>query len=298
MNKILENVFSIKNINYHKIWTIFGIKFKFLNVQQIYLDKISLIHNEIKKNQKNNDKNFELLITSINRAFYQLKKDIDFTTYWNNSSIYNEFDKQAHLDTIRFIEETIDTTQILFLKDRWKNLEYCAKKAQKNSGLFIECGVHSGRSINHIAKVIIDRTIHGFDSFEGLPDEWNGFTMQTGDFNLNGELPKVSDNVTLHKGWFNNTLSEFLKINNKKIAFLHIDCDLYQSTIEVLNAVLPYLMIGTVIVFDEFFNYPNWRNHEFKAFSEFIEKTGIEFKYISIGHLQVGIEIINMEGNK
>lgn len=63
---------------------------------------------------------------------------------------------------------------------------------------------------------------------------------------------------------------------------------------DVLNAALPYLQEGTIIVFDEFFNYPNWRKHEFKAFSEFIEKTKIGFKYISIGHTQVGLKIINL----
>lgn len=232
------------------------------------------------------DKKIEKFFKEYNRNYYR-----------NITSLTNSFAIQAHKDTLEFIKENIDITSVLLLGDRWKNILFCANKAKENTGLFIECGVHTGRSINHIAKNIKDITIHGFDSFEGLPEEWTGFTMQSGDFDLNGELPKVCKNVELHKGWFNETLPDFLKEKNEKIAFLHVDCDLYQSTLDVLNASLSYLQKGTIIVFDEFFNYPNWKNHEFKAFNEFIEKAGIEFKYISIGHLQVGIEIVELEEN-
>lgn len=291
---IFNFVFSTKKECKHKVITIFGLKIKILDISKVYLEQLSLIHDELKNIKNGNIKNINSLDVLLEEKFQKLKKDIDFQIYWKNSSLYDEYDRKAHLDTIHFIDENIETDKILFLKDRWKNLKYCATK-NNISGLFLECGVHTGRSINYLAKILSNKTIYGFDSFEGLPQEWTGFTMQSGDFDLNGELPKVCNNVELHKGLFNNTLPEFLKDKNEKIAFLHVDCDLYQSTADVLNVIYPYLQKGTIIVFDEFFNYPNWRNHEFKAFNEFIEKNRIEYKYISIGHLQVGIEIVKLE---
>lgn len=244
------------------------------------------------------EKDYEPISESyIDKKIERLFKEYNRNYYRNITSLTNSFALESHKDTLNWIKENIDISSVLLLGDRWKNLLFCASKAKENKGLFIECGVHTGRSINHVAKHFKDIKIYGFDSFEGLPEEWTGFTMQSGDFDLNGELPKVCANVELHKGWFQDILPQFLLSKNEKISFLHVDCDIYQSTVDVLDAVKNYLQEGTIIVFDEFFNYPNWRHHEFKAFNEFIEKTGIKFKYISIGHLQVGIEIVKLGEN-
>ena len=77
------------------------------------------------------------------------------------------------------------------------------------------------------------------------------------------------------------------------IALLHIDCDLYSSTDYVLSTLKPAIRSGTVIVFDEYFNYPGWKQHEHKAFEEFISRSGSTFKYDSFvpGHQQVCVVI-------
>jgi hypothetical protein len=51
---------------------------------------------------------------------------------------------------------------------------------------------------------------------------------------------------------------------------------------------------GTVILFDEYFNYPGWELHEFKAFQEFIAHTGLSYRYIGVvpSHQQVAVKII------
>ena len=67
--------------------------------------------------------------------------------------------------------------------------------------------------------------VYGFDSFEGLPEKWrNGF--EKGTFNRNGNLPKVNNNVELIKGWFDDTLPNFIKNQNKKSFFHSYGCRL------------------------------------------------------------------------
>ncbi|MDQ3475291.1 MAG: class I SAM-dependent methyltransferase, partial [Actinomycetota bacterium] len=64
------------------------------------------------------------------------------------------------------------------------------------------------------------------------------------------------------------------------MAIAHIDSDLYSSAVFVLQQLRPRMVDGTVIVFDEFYNYPGWRGHEYRAWQEFVAETGLEFVYL------------------
>jgi hypothetical protein len=143
--------------------------------------------------------------------------------------------------------------------------------------LICEFGVFSGSTINFLAK-LTGKTVHGFDSFEGLPEAWPP-ELPKGYFALK-RLPKVRKNVTLVKGWFHQTLPGFLEQNPGMMAFVHIDCDLYSSTKIVFELLEPRLVPGAVIVFDEYFNYPDWEEGEYKAFNEFLTRTGLSFDFI------------------
>ena len=80
---------------------------------------------------------------------------------------------------------------------------------------------------------------------------------------------------------------------DEKASLIHVDCDLYSSTISALNILAPRIQKGTIIVFDEYFNYPGWQQHEYKAFNEFLEKNGLSCRYIAYNRRgqQVAIEI-------
>ena len=146
------------------------------------------------------------------------------------------------------------------------------------SGLVMEFGVYSGNSINQIADLLTDNRIYGFDSFEGLPEDWRtGFNR--GAFSVK-QLPAVRGNVELIEGLFENTLPEFLTKHNEKVSFIHIDCDLYSSTKCVFDLLGARIQKDTIIVFDEYFNYPTWQNHEYRAFQEFVNEYKIEYEYI------------------
>jgi hypothetical protein len=156
------------------------------------------------------------------------------------------------------------------------------KLQHKPNTLWLEFGVFSGRTINYISRFTND-TVFGFDSFEGLPEKWrDGF--EKGAFHVNGSLPIVNRNVSLIKGWFTDTLPQFLKEQNKKISFIHMDADLYSSTIFVLENVKEYLDKDCIIVFDELVNYPGFNGDtgELKALYEFITKYNVNYSWIGM----------------
>lgn len=175
-------------------------------------------------------------------------------------------------------------------------MRYSLKQVEVE-GCFMEFGVYKGGTMRYMAKRRSDRLFHGFDSFEGLPESWGGFDLPRGAFNTKGNLPKVPNNVSLHKGWYNKALPTWKTSCEDKIAFMHVDCDLYSSTKTIFDELADRLQVGTVILFDEYFNYPNWENHEFKAWKEYVTQHGISYEYLGFARQQVAIKITSMGTN-
>ena len=99
-------------------------------------------------------------------------------------------------------------------------------------GLVLEFGVSFGNSIRRIAA-LVKQDVHGFDSFEGLPEPW--YENPKGSYSTRGMMPSVPQNVTLHDGWFEETLPGFVKKHPEPVRFMNIDCDIYSSTKTVLE---------------------------------------------------------------
>ena len=157
-----------------------------------------------------------------------------------------------------------------------------------NNSLWLEFGVYSGSTINYFSQFTKD-DIYGFDTFDGLPENWvddnNNIVLTKGFFSLNGKMPQVNNNVKLIKGLFQSTLDEFLNLHkDKKISFVHIDCDLYSSAKYVLEKIHNYLDENCVFVFDELVNVPNDSN-ELRALNEYIKNYNVSYKWIGMfGH--------------
>ena len=205
-----------------------------------------------------------------------------------NVSLAKLFFLLAGIETAKYIETHMPKTRVYH--DQADILKECVTLA--GEGLFLEFGVYSGRTINAIADAKINKTIHGFDSFEGLPETWrSGF--EKGVFRKS-KLPQVRNNVKLHIGWFENTLDEFVKAHVEYCAFIHIDCDLYSSTKTIFHYLKHRIISGSILLFDEYFNYPSWRDNEFKAFQEFIAEHNLTYEYIGYveDHEQVAVRIL------
>lgn len=162
-----------------------------------------------------------------------------------------------------------------------KTLDFASNLINKNLKHVIEFGVCTGKTMYQLSKTFSkDFELFGFDSFEGLPEDWDGTWAKKGAMSNNGVVPNISG-VTFYKGWFKDTIPEYKKVA-KPIALLHVDCDLYSSTIDVLYGLKDYIVEGTVIVFDEWYynhkDIPENRQHEQKAFFEWVNDYSIDYK--------------------
>jgi hypothetical protein len=165
------------------------------------------------------------------------------------------------------------------------------KLQHKVNTLWLEFGVATGKTINYISQHT-QGTVYGFDSFEGLPEKWrDGF--EKGAFSQRGNLPVVNHNVELIRGWFDQTLPNFIDQNivsrNQKVSFIHLDADLYSSTKYVLNALKNHLDKDCVIIFDELVNFPGFQDGELKAFHEFITENVVSYTWIGMNGRPIGM---------
>lgn len=161
-----------------------------------------------------------------------------------------------------------------------KTLDAAIKLIDTKFTHVLEFGVNRGRTIRQLRDSLPDQyKLFGFDSFEGLPEDWVGTKEKAGAMSTNGVIPAIAG-VTFYKGWFTDTIPMYKQIA-EPFALLHIDCDLYSSTVEVLYGLKDYITTGTVIVFDEWYynhkDIPENRQHEQKAFYEWVNEFSIEY---------------------
>ena len=158
-------------------------------------------------------------------------------------------------------------------------------------GLVMEFGVYRGATLAAIARGD-PRVAHGFDSFQGLPEDWTHF-QKKGRFSV-AEVPQFAErNIELHVGLFADTLPGFLASHAGPARFVHIDSDLYSSAVTVLRALAGRIVPGTIILFDEYLNYPGWEQDEFRAFQEFVVQQGASYEYVGFAssHYSVAVKI-------
>ena len=154
-------------------------------------------------------------------------------------------------------------------------LEYALSVAPVG-GMALEFGVYTGTTLKIIATARQGGQVYGFDSFEGLPEHWRvGFAAGTFAAETVPDVPGAE----LVVGLFSEVLPGFMENHPGPVDFLHIDADLYSSAATVLNLVGPRLGEGSIVVFDEFLNYPGWHEHEYRAWTEYVERTRIAFRY-------------------
>ncbi len=168
-------------------------------------------------------------------------------------------------------------TNVPGFHDRYRLMEKIASEVADERVLYLEFGVYKGDSIKAWAKLLKnpESHLHGFDSFEGLPEEWMSDTPR-GHFSTGGVMPVVDDpRVKFFKGWFDQVLPtyEFPQYDRLVVA---LDADLDSATQYVLDFLESRLKVGSILYFDEF----RHRNHEMKAFLEFEGRTGWQFEVL------------------
>ena len=144
---------------------------------------------------------------------------------------------------------------------------------------YLEFGVASGVSfkwwISHNTHP--GSAFHGFDTFEGLPEDFGPY--KKGTFSSNFSVPEINDGRgKFYTGLFQQTLPGFLRsFDNTNRTILMLDADLYTATLYTLASLAPFLKKGDIIFFDEFV-VPT---HEFMAYENFIKSWYFDLELIA-----------------
>jgi predicted O-methyltransferase YrrM len=203
------------------------------------------------------------------------------------SNLLVDMSLEAKKSTLEYIKANM--VDAPYFEKHPQLVKYALEQIEKD-GLTLEFGVGRGKSMRWIAPNI-GGEVHGFDSFEGIQEHWNGNPI--GAF-AQKRMPKVPDNVEFHVGYFDATLPGFLEKYQDPVAFLHVDCDLYSSTVTIFEALGDRLQPGAIVLFDEYYNFHRWQQHEFRAFQEFVKNTSVKYEYIafSVTGQQVAVRIL------
>jgi hypothetical protein len=163
------------------------------------------------------------------------------------------------------------------LRDRYAIFDLIGSQVANASVLYLEFGVYQGETMKYWSKLLKNpaSVLHGFDSFEGLPEHWGD--APRGRFSTAGRIPEVGDpRVEFFKGLFKDTLPHY-QLPAHDILVVNMDADLYSSTKFALDRLAGSLALGDWLFFDEF-AFPQ---HEFRAFREFVEETGMRFEGVA-----------------
>lgn len=166
--------------------------------------------------------------------------------------------KLPEADAVLGVLNVIDYPALMDPADPWYSYKFMsllgAVTEVRLPGDYAQFGVYRGRCARFLLPLMRgNRRLHLFDSFQGLPEDWLG-PWKKGEFALEeSEIPTFdADVVTVHQGWFKDTVAEFARTHSGPLALLHLDADLYSSTLEVLELADPLIETGTVLLFDEY----------------------------------------------
>lgn len=199
--------------------------------------------------------------------------------------------RDAVTDSFNFAKENMKGAYSFL--DRFEGLTLSIQAAARRfpaRGNVLEFGVYKAGMINYQARKFPALNFLGFDSFEGLLEQWSGMAP-VGTFGLGGKLPKVRSNVRLVKGWFSEAAPRWKAENPGADTplLVHVDCDTYAATVDVLQFCADYVEHGLILHFDDYFGFRDWRTGGFKALQEISEQRGWRLTYLSYGTKEVSV---------
>ena len=199
--------------------------------------------------------------------------------------------REAVMDSFNYAKENMEGAYSFL--DRFDGLALSIEEARRrfpSRNLVLEFGVYKAGMINHQARKFPTLNFTGFDSFEGLQEQWSAMAPAK-TFDLGGKLPKVRSNVRLVKGWFAEAAPRWKAENpgSGVPLLVHVDCDTYAATVDVLQFCADYVEHGIVLHFDDYFGFPHWRTAGFKALQEIAEKRRWRLTYLAYGTKEVAV---------
>ena len=199
--------------------------------------------------------------------------------------------RDAVVDSFNYAKENMKGSYSFL--DRFAGLTLSIEEARRrfpSRKSVLEFGVYKGGMINYQARKFPDLHFTGFDSFQGLQEQWSGMAPEK-TFDLGGKLPKLRGNVTLIKGWFAESGSRWKADNpaSETPLLVHVDCDTYAATVDVLQFCADYVEHGLILHFDDYFGFPDWREGGFKALKQISEQNRWQLTYLAYGTKEVAV---------
>ena len=174
--------------------------------------------------------------------------------------------------------------------NRWALFDQIIGQSKKDRP-FYEFGVWRGASFKYLIKHF--KKGYGFDTFEGLPEQWHD--NKEGTYTSDGNIPKIEGGKFI-SGKFEKTLPEFFAKRRPKASIINFDADLYSSTICALNFAKPVIDKHRILIFDEFIMNKNWESDEYRALEEFCANNDYTYEVLAISFFtkQVAVKIVGI----
>ena len=256
-------------------WNLHGIQ-RSLNSAEYYIDKCLKVENN----------HIKARITKAALRYYQGEK------YSFNILNKSNLKKHPYMRSYAWAFSLPNLPELYF--NRWHFFDTIIKKSIVSKP-FYEFGVWRASSFKYIIKYI--KKGYGFDTFEGLPEDWNvgGRSEKKGSYSSDGIIPKIKGGEFI-KGKFEDTLPIFFSKNRPIASVMNFDADLYSSTICALNYSKNVMDKNTILIFDELLMNESWEHDEFKALNEFCSANNLSYEVIAISFYtkQVAIKLIGL----
>ena len=184
---------------------------------------------------------------------------------------------------------SLPTLPLLYFH-RWALFDQMADLSKKDRP-FYEFGVWRGAAFRYLIKTF--KNGYGFDTFEGLPEDWHN--EKSGTYSSDGNVPKIKGGKFI-VGKFEDTLPSFFAKKRPVASIINFDADLYSSTICALNFAKPVIDQHTILIFDEFIMNENWEQDEYRALEEFCDENNYNYEVLAISFFtkQVAVRIIGV----
>ncbi|AAZ58854.1 TPR repeat [Prochlorococcus marinus str. NATL2A] len=210
-----------------------------------------------------------------------------------DQSLFDNLTKSTHKDhaitrSIKWVANLPKLPELFFY--RWALFDSMTKKSKKDRP-FYEFGVWRGASFRYLINTF--KKGYGFDTFEGLPEDWHHEAQGT--YSAEGIIPNIEGGEFI-AGKFEDTLPTFYSKPRPMASIINFDADLYSSTLCALNCSKPVIDKDTILIFDEFIISENWEQDEYKALNEFCSKNNLTYEVLAVSYFekQVAVKLIGV----
>jgi hypothetical protein len=204
----------------------------------------------------------------IPRRFVRSAIDDAISTKNGVIIFYNDPERSKVLGLIKKIK---NENEMLLADDEAYQIFMAVRRTEKINGDIAEVGIYKGGSGKLICEAKGNKTLHLFDTFEGLPDlshADNPKQFYKGEFSASFEdvknYLKKYQNVHLYKGLFPSTAEP---VKNEKFSFVHLDLDLYEATLASIKFFYARMNQGGIIMSHDYITVLGVR----KAFDDFFK---------------------------